>query len=143
MTAPQPTLGVMVRDDDTAAFFDATAAGRLVVQQCGRCGHRQFPQPFTPGTNRCHACAGSELTWEPVAGTGTLVTWTVVHSRPAPDGTPAPQPVVGVVELDEGPWVHTQLRGVGEGPALAAGLRVQVEFERPDGGETLPVFRAA
>lgn len=136
------TLGVMVRDDETAAFFDAAGDGKLVVQLCGNCGYRQFPQPFTPSTERCHNCAGTELSWQPVSGRGSLVTWTVLQGRPAADGTPAEVAVVGVVELDEGPWVHTQLRDV-DPAALTAGMPLAVAFETPEGGEPLPVFRPA
>lgn len=132
-------VGVMVRDEVTAPFFDAAAAGRLVVQLCATCGERQFPAPFTPGTDRCHHCAGDQLSWVPVAGTGALVTWTLQQGRPAPDGTSAPVAVLAVVELDEGPWVHTQLRDV-DPAALRAGARLSVRFERPAGGEPLPVF---
>ena len=135
-------VGVMVRDEETAAFFDAAAAGALVVQQCAGCGERQFPSPFTAGTARCHHCASGGLSWVPVAGTGALVTWTLQQGRPAPDGTPAPVAVLAVVELDEGPWVHTQLRDV-DPVALHAGDRFAVEFEQPEGGEPLPVFRPA
>lgn len=142
MTTTGPVLGVLVRDDETAPFLDAAAAGTLVVQQCGRCGGRQFPQPSTPGTDRCHHCAGDALSWVPVAGTGQLVTWTLQQGRPAPDDGTVPVLVLGVVELDEGPWVHTQLR-VEDPAALEAGMRLAVQFERPEGGEPLPVFGPA
>lgn len=136
------TLGVMVRDKQTNAFFDAAAAGTLVIQVCGDCGYRQFPQPFTPGTSHCHACASSDLSWQPVSGQGNLVTWTAMQNRPEPDGTPAPVIIVAVIELDEGPWVHTQLRDVAI-QDLTPGLPLRVGFEQPDGGEPLPVFRPA
>jgi len=138
-----PTLGVMLRDDETAPFFEAAGRGQLVVQQCAQCGHRQFPAPFTPGTTRCHTCLSPDLSWQPVRGAGSLVSWTVLRGRPALDGAAAPATVVAVVELEEGPWVHTQLRGVGDGADLAAGLALQVTFEQPDGGEPLPVFLPA
>ena len=134
------TLGVIVRDEETSAFFDAAAAGILVIQVCGHCGYRQFPQPFTPGTSRCHACASSDLSWQPVSGHGKLVTWTIMHNRPEPDRTPAPMIIVAVIELDEGPWVHTQLRDVAI-QNLTPGLPLSVDFQQPDRGEPLPVFR--
>jgi uncharacterized OB-fold protein len=136
------TLGVMVRDAETSAFFDAAANGTLVVQACGRCGYEQFPQPFTPGTAVCHGCGGNELSWQPVTGAGQLVTWTVIQGRPAPDGTAAPVTIIGVVELDEGPWLHTQLFDAATSE-LKPGLRLVAAFCQPDGGEPLPVFRPA
>lgn len=71
-------------------------------------------------------------------GTGQLVTWTVMHGRPAPDGGPA-RTVAGIVELAEGPWFTARLIGV-EGSELTAGTPLRVRFVRPDGGEALPVF---
>jgi uncharacterized OB-fold protein len=142
MSSTGTPVGVLARDDETAPFLDAAAAGTLVVQQCGRCAQRQFPSPTTPGTGRCHSCASDALSWVPVAGTGRLVTWTLQQGRPAPDGTPAAVTVLGVVELDEGPWVHTQLR-VHEPVALEPDMRLAVQFERPEGGEPLPVFGPA
>ncbi len=131
-------VSVIARDDESAEFFDATAQGTLVVQSCATCGHLQYPLTFAPAVIRCRNCGSAELSWVPVAGNGSLVTWTHIHRRPRPDGTPAPVTTVGVVELDEGPWVYTQLRSVPD--ELHAGDRVQVAFERADGGEALPVF---
>jgi hypothetical protein len=50
--------------------------------------------------------------------------------------------IIGVIELGEGPWVHTQLRDVAIHD-LTPGLRLIVDFERPAAGEPLPVFRPA
>ena len=83
----------------------------------------------------CPHCASPELSWAPAAGTGTVVTWSVVHTKGLPNVT------VGIVELDEGPWVQLQL--VGDLPADLHDLRVRVAFEHPEGGEAVPVFTQA
>lgn len=132
------TIGAIVRDEESADFFEATAAGVLTVQLCGECGHRQFPLTFVPSVIRCRACGSAQLTWVPVSGLGGLVTWTHVHHKPAQDGTPRPPTTIAVVELDEGPWVHAQLRSAP--PNLHVGLRVAVNFDAAEGGESLPVF---
>jgi uncharacterized OB-fold protein len=53
--------------------------------------------------------------------------------------------VVGIVQLDEGPWWWAQLVGV-DPDELRAGQRLRVEFQRPDsennaGHEAVAVFR--
>jgi uncharacterized OB-fold protein len=61
------------------------------------------------------------------------------------DGHEPVRTVVGIVELDEGPWWWCRLVGV-DPDANLAGLRVEVEFV-PSGPEseheTVPVFRPA
>jgi uncharacterized OB-fold protein len=132
-------VGPILRDDESAEFFDATADRKLLVQHCAVCGHKQYPLPFAPSVRRCRACASRNLSWEPAAGTGTLVSWTHIHGKPGKDGSPAPVTTVGIVELDEGPWVHTQLR-VAPDHALRVGDALQVDFDRAEGGEAVAVF---
>jgi uncharacterized protein len=129
------TVGTMQRDPATAEFFDGTARGELLIRRCARCDHAAAPRCET-----CLACGSPELDPVPARGTGTIASWTRVHGRPPRDGGPAPVTAVVIVELDEGPWVHSQV--VTDAPQdVRTGLRVAVDFERPEGGEAIPVFR--
>ena len=124
------------RDAQSAVFFDATADGRLLLRKCGSCGHVSEPR-----TQMCPRCGGTSLSWTPSAGTGTVVAYGVVN-RPAPSGDgggPARIPVA-IVEVGEGPWLFTQIVDT-DPDDVGVGDRVELTFERPDGGETLPVFR--
>ncbi|GAA1017602.1 hypothetical protein Aple_023790 [Acrocarpospora pleiomorpha] len=123
-------VGIVRRDAATAEFFDGTARGDLLIRRCDRCGGWAAPQ-----TRTCPHCASPELSWTPAAGTGTVVTWSVVHTKGLPPVT------VGIVELDEGPWMQVQLTG--DLPEDLSDLRVRVAFERPEGGEAVPVFTPA
>jgi uncharacterized OB-fold protein len=127
-------VGVIHRDAASAAFFDGTARGELLLRRCVTCGHAS-----EPATETCPACTGRELAWHPAAGTGVLVSWAVVHARSA-DGPV--RTAVGLVELDEGPWLEMQVVGV-DPDRLVPRARIRVEFERPEGGEALPVARPA
>jgi hypothetical protein len=128
------TDDAVARDDASAPFFDAAAAGRLLVQRCADCGHWVAPYTRMGLTlERCPECSSDRLAWAPASGAGTLVTWTVVHTR---DG---PSPPVGVVELAEGPWLTARVDADPE--ALRAGMPVTVGFARPGGGEPVPFFR--
>jgi len=122
------------RDETTAEFFAATSRGELPIRRCHDCGHDNPPQD-----GACGACHSSALDWTPAAGHGTVVSWSVIHGR-ARDNEPAPRTVVAIVELAEGPWLHAQLIDVDPGE-VSAGLPVTVAFERPEGGEAIPVFR--
>lgn len=134
-TLPATTLpatdlhGVARRDDTTGPFFDALATGALLLHRCARCGHWARPDATT-----CSACHGGDLGWEPVSGRGAVVSRIVDHSR-VREGVPIP---LGLVELDEGPWLHVRLLGDPD-----VGGRVTLVVLRPvDDGEPIPAFTA-
>ena len=61
---PQP-------DDVNRAYWSAGVEGRLVIQQCPRCSHRQFyPRAL------CTKC-GDEPEWMDCSGRGTVHTFTI------------------------------------------------------------------
>ena len=123
-------VGAIIRDDQSSDFFEGTRRGELLLRHCLDCGHWCAPQQQS-----CTACHSAALEWLPSSGRGRIVTFGVVHSR----GNPSSQTVVAVVELDEGPWLQTQMIGTDPG-TLQIGDGVTVGFERPEGGEALPVF---
>lgn len=124
-------VGTVHRDAATAEFFDGAARGELLIRHCGACGGHAAPQART-----CPHCASSALSWTPSAGTGAVVSWSVVHAKGVPPV------VVAIVELDEGPWIQTRITGV-EPADVTGGMRVRAGFERPEGGEAVPVFHPA
>lgn len=117
------------RDGKSAAFFDAAAQDRLVIRRCVGCG-----QPLPPEAVVCTTCAGTDLEWIPAAGTGRLASYTVVHRAPHP-AYRVPY-TIGIVELDEGPWLYARVKA--ESPAV--GLPVRASFRHPEEGESYPVF---
>jgi uncharacterized protein len=121
------------RDDASAPFFDAASAGRLLLRRCRPDGHWNAPAALT-----CTECGQANLEWADSAGTGSVLSWAVVHHKPGPAGTPAATPVA-IVQLDEGPWLRGPLR-LAEGARPGSGPHVRVAFERADGGEPVPVF---
>ncbi|MEV1176199.1 OB-fold domain-containing protein [Nonomuraea sp. NPDC049784] len=124
-------VGIVHRDAATAEFFDGTARGELLIRRCDQCGAFAAPQART-----CPGCASPEPSWTPAAGTGLVVSWSVVHTKGAPPI------VVAIVELDEGPWLQAQITGAAP-EDVYGGMPVRVAFERPEGGEAIPVFRPA
>jgi uncharacterized OB-fold protein len=120
------------RDQATAEFFDGTARGEFLVVKDTRTGEVLAPQFDTTADPERYVRV-------PAAGTGTVVSWAVVHQR-KPDGSASRVPV-GIVELDEGPWWWTSIAGVDPDDDLL-GRRVRVAFERVGDGEAIPYFTA-
>jgi uncharacterized protein len=127
-------VGAIHRDPQSAAFFDGTARGELLLRRCSTCGKLSEPATMT-----CPACTGRDLGWAPSSRRGCVASWTVVHGK-GPDGPT--RTAVALVELDEGPWLEMQVVGIAP-EAITAGMRVHVDFERPAGGEALPVVSGA
>jgi uncharacterized OB-fold protein len=131
------TIGPVARDDATAEFFDGSAAGQFLLRHCLDCGRVSAPQAA-----QCEHCDSTRLDWAPASGRATLVSWAVLHARPAADGT-ADRTILCIAELAEGPWWWSQLTGT-EPDGLRAGLPLQVEFQRHDAEhEAVPVFAVA
>ncbi|MCT9929014.1 OB-fold domain-containing protein [Planotetraspora sp. A-T 1434] len=132
------TIDPVARDTASADFFDGTRGGLFLLRRRRSTGEyldpRSLPLP------------GDEADWEYVAarGGGRVVSWATVHSRKE-DRPEAVRTVVGIVELDEGPWWWCRLDDV-DPDADLADLRVQVEVV-PSGpapeDEMVPVFRPA
>lgn len=124
----------VVRDAETAQFLDGTAAGEFRIRRSRVTGEYLGPQVYADSTG------STDLEWVAATGTGRLVSWAVQHGKPV-DGVQPFESVIGIVELEEGPWWWTEILGA-EPDELREGLAVQVEFVRPeDSEETLPVFR--
>lgn len=128
-----PFVLPVAADDATATFFAATADGTFPLHRCLDCG-----AVSGPNESCCHVCRSPSYEVFPAAGTGAVVSYTVQHSKPGPDGT-THQLTAAIIGLDEGPWWWTQL--VAPPAEVAVGMQVRLEMVRPDGGEAVPVAR--
>ena len=118
-------------DAMTRPFWDGAQKRVLLLQRCLHCGHHQFyPRPI------CLACNGTDLEWVKAAGTGTVYSKTTVCIEVIADL--APPYIVGIVELDEGPRMTSNLL---PGPC-EIGQRVRVAWRERDELPPLPVFEA-
>jgi uncharacterized OB-fold protein len=125
------TVGPVNRDEQTAAFFDGTAAGQLVLRRCPA-GHYSEPQAA-----QCSTCGRTDLDWAAAAGGASLVSWAVTRSGEK-------STVLVIAELDEGPWWWSQLTGA-DPARLTVGTRLRLAFARPAETadaepEAVPVF---
>jgi len=128
-----PRLVPVDDDRDTGGFFEAARRNELVVRMCNQCDAvLHMPRAY------CHNCGSWEGRWQPVAGTGTVYSWTVVEHQVHP-AYPVPYTVV-LVELDDQPSVRLMGQLPGR-PDLSVGQRLQVWFETLDGGVVVPQWQ--
>lgn len=117
-----------VADAITAPFWDGAHRRELLIQRCGSCGAHQFyPRPF------CVACQSDGLTWVVACGYGTVYTQTTVRLKVTDREPPY---VVGLVDLDEGPRLLTELIG----SPCRIGDRVRLQWRERVDAPPLPVF---
>ena len=103
-------------------FWDALSEGRVEIQRCDDCGAWvHYPRA------RCNSCLSDALTWTGVSGEGTVYTFTVARQPTTPAFAGVENPIIAVVELDEGPRVTTSLEEV-EPADVAIGMRVTPVF---------------
>lgn len=117
----------------TQDWWDATRERRLTVQRCGACGGAQlYPRIL------CIACHATDLRLEDAAGTGQVLSFSVVHRSPDPERYRPPY-TVGLVRLTEGPVMTTVL--VGRDPAdWRCDAPVRVAWELLEDGRNIPLF---
>jgi uncharacterized OB-fold protein len=91
------------------AFNDALVEGRLIIQSCNDCGRPNMWPRY-----RCPFCQSADLGWTEAAGTGTLLSYSVVRAVP-PRGFEDQLPYgLGVVRLSEGVQLLARLEGEGD-----------------------------
>jgi uncharacterized OB-fold protein len=125
-------------DAGTAPYWEAAAAGRLVLARCTRCDAFAHPPDLV-----CPHCGHTDpqFRFEPVSGRGAVRSWTVVRQSFLP-GFEDDLPFVLVdVELDD----QADLRMIGRlvdgtDAPLALGDRVSVAFEQLADGVAVPAF---
>ena len=110
-------------------YWEAAAAGRLVLQCCTACGKvRHYPRVL------CDACYSDAAHWKPASGRGTLHSWTVAHHAFHPAFAAELPYTLVTVDLEDGVRALGRWRGE---VALALGQAVQGRFEAREGGVDL------
>jgi uncharacterized OB-fold protein len=133
---PKTAFPIPVPDRDTKPFWDATAAGELVIQKCGRCAKFLWqPRPV------CSSCQTPDPVWTQVSGDGSVASWAVMRPPTLPAYSDMVPFVVLLVELDE----HVRLLGYlvdetgrmlktdGVAEGLRMGSRVKLRFHEQAG----------
>lgn len=126
---PRPTA-------ETAPFWDGCREGRLLIQQCTGCGHRQFYPRLI-----CSQCQGCPV-WIEASGKATVESFTIVRQAVSPAYAADVPYVVAILRLAEGPAMMSNVVQCDPG-LLMIGMPVTVVFEPMSAEITLPKFRPA
>lgn len=101
-------------------FWDSVKAEAMAIQRCDDCARFRFiPRELC-------SCGSPAATWTPVAGTGTVYTYTVVRRAPTPAYQQDAPYLIAHVTLDEGPRVIAWLRCAPEEATI--GMPVKVTY---------------
>lgn len=117
-------------------YFEAAAQGRLVIQRCPSCDHRQFPPKLI-----CTNC-GADPEWLEASGKGVIHTFTIVRRHgvePFKSLTPF---VLAMIDLPEGVRLMGNVTGV-DPEAAKVGLAVRAYAIRIDNTMALPLWKPA
>jgi uncharacterized OB-fold protein len=100
-------------------FYKYLAQGKLMAGKCTHCGKIHLPpRPL------CDRCFHQTFTWLEIAGTGKLVTYTVIHVAPEQFQHMAPY-AVGIVELENGLKLPGMITGAKQ---LSIGMTLTIDF---------------
>jgi len=127
---PRPT-------EDSEPYWEAAERGELRMQRCTNCGHVRFPPSLL-----CARCLCEEAEWAVLSGRGKVYSWIIVHRSQHPAFSPDTPYNVVIVELDEGPRLHSNLVEC-PGDEISIGMPVEVVFENIEDRAALPKFRPA
>ena len=124
-----------VPDPDTEPYWEGVRRRELRLPRCGSCGTLWFPPSAS-----CPACSAFDHEWISVAGTGEIVTYTVVHRAPGPAFAARTPYVVAIIHLAEGPRLLTNVVECSPGE-VSRGMPVEVTFEEIAPDAVVPQFR--
>jgi uncharacterized OB-fold protein len=100
-------------------FYKYLAQGKLMAGKCTHCGKIHLPpRPL------CDRCFHQTFTWLEIAGTGKLVTYSVIHVAPEQFQHMAPY-AVGIVELENGLKLPGMITGAKQ---LSIGMTLTIDF---------------
>jgi uncharacterized OB-fold protein len=122
---PAPTVS-----PETREFWEAAAAGRLLVKHCRACGEAHwYPRAH------CPFCFGDATEWRESTGRGTIYSYSVMRRTATPFA-------IAYVTLNEGITMLTNIVDC-DFDALRIGQSVEVVFRPTEGGPPVPMFRPA
>ena len=122
LPAPQP-------NPETQPYWDAAAAGRLVVRKCASCGKlHHYPRAV------CPFCFADATEWQAASGRGKIYSYSIMRRAEVPYA-------IAYVTLEEGVTMLTNLVDC-DFASLRIGQAVRVVFKPTEGGPPLPMFTA-
>lgn len=114
-------------------FWQACRERRFILHRCTACGRAYWP------ASCCIEHGSAAMQWQDASGRGAVHTYTIVHHAYDPALADRIPYALAVVQLDEGPFFHTDLVGC-ELAQVRVGMRVEVVWDRIDENTVIPRF---
>jgi uncharacterized protein len=115
-------------------FWEACVAGKFLLHRCERCARHYWP------ASRCVEHGDEAMQWVAATGRGRVYTYTVMHRAYTPDTRGKVPFVIAVVQLEEGPFYHSNILDCAP-EAIAIDMALEVVMTLHDSGLTIPQFR--
>ena len=128
---PDPLLRAPEVDRE---FWEACRRHEFLLQRCRVSGRYHWPAVSDPETGRAN------MEWVPASGKGVIHTFSIIHQIFRPELADRVPYNVIVVELDEGPFFHSNLVDC-PNDQIRIGMPVEVVFEDISEDVSLPLFR--
>jgi uncharacterized OB-fold protein len=130
MAQQERTIAAPEPNPETKPFWDAAAAGRLLIKTCRACGKaHHYPRAL------CPFCFSDRTEWQEAAGAGTIYSYSVMRRAPEPYA-------IAYVTLSEGVTMMTNIVDC-DLDAIRIGQTVKLVFKPSDGGPPVPMFTPA
>jgi uncharacterized OB-fold protein len=117
--------------EHTQAYWQAALNGVLLLRHCDACDTWHHPRQIV-------CTCGSNMTWRPAAGKGSLMSFTVVHLGLNPELASQVPYTITLTKLSEGPHILTAIPNRDE--QLRCGMDMKVTFDRVTPSVVLPRF---
>jgi uncharacterized OB-fold protein len=128
MMAPsQRTVAAPPVNPETTPFWDAAAAGKLLIKKCATCGEfHYYPRTL------CPFCFSDKTEWYTASGRGTIYSYSVTRRAPVPYA-------IAYVTLEEGVTMMTNIVDC-DLDAIRIGQKVRLVCKPSEGGPPVPMF---
>ena len=105
-----------------SSFYKFVGENRLMAAKCIECGNVLLPpKPM------CTKCLSTNLKWIELEGTGTLLSYTVIHVAPEQFQSMTPY-TVGIVEFKNGLRLPGMIRDVNP-EEVKIGMDLKIDFD--------------
>lgn len=130
MAEKERKLPAPAASQETEAYWNAAAEGKLLVKKCAACGRtHHYPRTL------CPHCFSDRTEWTTASGKGVIYSYSVMRRAPVPYA-------LAYVTLAEGTTMMTNIVDC-DFDKLKIGQSVKVVFKPTDGGPPLPCFTPA
>ncbi len=120
---------------ESKPYWEGLKNNQLLMQRCDDCGKAWFPPAVY-----CPHCGSGASTWMPMSGRGKVYSYVVYHRVYNPAFAEDIPYTVGVIELEEGPRMISNVIGIAPAEVVCE-MPVEIVFDRVSDAIVIPKFK--